>query len=766
MTKPTKPKETATRKKVDLILKNLGWIIDEESPHCNVFTERAKLEGQTKLFLGNEPDYVLYRYGTDIPIAIIETKRPGQTLRGVLEEAITKYAKPLRVNIVFATDGTLVDAYDLRSSSFLRSDGDVVTDLLSEKKLLRFVDEGAEIFSAEQQRHTKKEVIRIFAEANELLRKEGLREGIERFTEFANLLFLKLISEIENEREIRGEKRILEKRYCWESFSQKEAPDMLEYINDTILPRLVNKYNHSGDVFQSRLLIKEPDTLKEIVDKLSPLTLLDSNSDVKGDAFEYFLKNSITVGNDLGEYFTPRHIVKLMVDLVDPKFGEKVYDPCCGTGGFLIQAFTHIKRKVILSKENINILKNHTVFGRELTGTAKIAKMNMIIFGDGHTNIEGGVDSLKFPIKEKYDVVLTNYPFSQTTDYAGLYGFRTKSANPIFLKHIIDALKQTGRAGVVVPTGLLFDESLSCVNVRRFLVEHCDLSAVIELHPFVFRPYTGQPTSILLFKKGKQTKNVWIFKVNDDGYKKTSSKKGREPIDRNDLINLRQLWDLRPVTTQSLIVPYERIKENNYKLMFSTYSHKQIGADWVKLGGKDGLCRVIVGGTPPINDKGCWKNGDRLWATIQDMKGEIITDTERKITDKGVKNSNVKLLMRGTLLFGFKLSIGKMAFAGKDLYTNEAIAGLIPKDDRLKSRYLYYILRQMDLTPYGQPAAKGLTLNKRLIESIKIPLPPPDEQEKIIERMDRLESVIRGYEQEIAKILLEETEFIGPYISN
>jgi restriction endonuclease S subunit len=148
------------------------------------------------------------------------------------------------------------------------------------------------------------------------------------------------------------------------------------------------------------------------------------------------------------------------------------------------------------------------------------------------------------------------------------------------------------------------------------------------------------------------------------------------------------------------------------------------------------------------------------------MKGEIITDTERKITDKGVKNSNVKLLMRGTLLFGFKLSIGKMAFAGKDLYTNEAIAGLIPKDDRLKSRYLYYILRQMDLTPYGQPAAKGLTLNKRLIESIKIPLPPPDEQEKIIERMDRLESVIRGYEQEIAKILLEETEFIGPYISN
>ncbi len=765
MKRLTKAKETATRKKVDLILKNLGWVIDEESPDCNVFTERAKLEKQTKLFRGNEPDYVLYCSGTDTPIAIIETKRPGQTLKGVLDEAITKYAKPLGVSIIFATDGTLVDTYDLRSATGLRIDGDVVTDLLSERRLLRFVEEGAEIFSAERQRHTKKEVIRIFAEANELLRKEGLREGIERFTEFANLLFLKLISEIENEREAQGEKRTLEKRYCWESFSQKNAPDMLEYINDTILPRLVNKYNHSGDVFQSRLLIKEPYTLKDIVDKLSPLTLLDADSDVKGDAFEYFLKNSITVGNDLGEYFTPRHIVKLIVDLVDPKFGEKVYDPCCGTGGFLIQAFTHIKRKIIPSQENMDKLKNHTVYGRELTGTAKIAKMNMIIFGDGHTNIEGGIDSLKFPVKEKYNVVLTNYPFSQTTDHAGLYGLKTKSANPVFLKHIIDSLRTDGRAGVVVPTGLLFDESSSCVTVRRYLMEHCNLLAVVELHTFVFRPYTGQPTSILFFEKGKQAKNVWIYKIIEDGYKKTSSKKGREPIDKNDLIGLRQLWDLRPITDRSLIVSFERIRDNKYKLMFNTYCDKPIGEDWVLLGGKGGLCEVIIGGTPPIKDKGCWK-GHHLWATIQDMKVETITDTERKLTDKGVKLSRVKLLKKGTLLFGFKLSIGKIAFAGKDLYTNEAIAGLVPTDNRLKSRYLYYILRQMDFSTYGQPAAKGLTLNKKLIESIKIPLLTPEEQEKVIVKMDHLGRIKMGYEEEIARILREEKDFINPYLSN
>ena len=107
-------------------------------------------------------------------------------------------------------------------------------------------------------------------------------------------MFLKLISEIENDRDSNsGQKRILEKKYCWEAFCGKPAEEMLDYINDTILPRLVDKYNHSGDVFQKSLLIKTPETLEKIVKKLSKLTLLDADSDIKGDAFEYFLKNSV-----------------------------------------------------------------------------------------------------------------------------------------------------------------------------------------------------------------------------------------------------------------------------------------------------------------------------------------------------------------------------------------------------------------------------------------------------------------------------------------
>src|SRR3989344_6129077 len=341
--------ESATRKKIDLILNNLGWNTDETSENCSVFTERVKTTEQKKKLNGKFPDYVLYKSKTDEPIAIIEAKRSGQSLKKALEQAIDLYAKPLDIKIIFVTDGTIIETFDIRSNSTLKIDEDVITDFLTEKQLIKF-----------------------FEEADGLLRKEGLREGVERFTEFSNLLFLKLISEIEEDRDNIGEGRILEKKYCWESFYQLDAERMLEYINNIILPRLVDKYNHSGDVFQKELLIKNPENLKKVVDKLSKLKLLDTDSDIKGDAFEYFLKKAVSVGTDLGEYFTPRHIVKLIVELTDPKFQDKIYDPCCGTGGFLIEAFKHIKRKCKQTKENIEFLKEKTIYGRELTGTSKM----------------------------------------------------------------------------------------------------------------------------------------------------------------------------------------------------------------------------------------------------------------------------------------------------------------------------------------------------------------------------------------------------------
>ena len=513
---------------------------------------------------------------------------------------------------------------------------------------------------------------------------------------------------------------------------------------------------------RGRLAIAKPDTLHAVIDSLSDLALLDTESDVKGDAFEYFLKHSITVGNDLGEYFTPRHIVRLIVDLIDPAYMEKVYDPCCGTGGFLIEAFRHISRKVKETKKTRRVLENETIYGRELTGTAKIAKMNMILAGDGHTHIRQ-MDCLGQPVAGEYDIVLTNFPFSQETGYGALYGMDTEDANPVFLKHVVDACADGGRIGVVVPEGLLFADNQQCEHARRYALDRCEILAVVSLHEYVFRPYTGQPTAILIMNKGKpSSKPVWFYEVVEDGFEKTTRKKGRAPTVHgdNDLVNLRSVWASKPNAERSFSVEVARIRETGCRLSLSAYRPgRQGGATWLPLGGDYGVCHIILGATPTTDIAAYW-DGKHPWVTISDMYDRYVTTTARTITDTGVEASSVKLLSKGTVLVSFKLTIGKMAIAGCDLYTNEAIAGLLPKDNRVLPEYLYHLIPCVNLKNYMQPAAKGKTLNKKILENVRIPVPSKKEQKDFVRKMNRLEAKAIAL-RERASDLDHETAIVG-----
>lgn len=734
MAKFTKPLESTTRIKINNWLVNLGWEIDENSPNCNCFTERARTVDENKKFKGNKPDYVLYSSEDKKPIAIIEAKRQGKSLLEALEQAKTKYAIPLGVKIIFITDGLFIQAYHTDDNDYLYYNSEIVTEFLTEKRIELFIKGGSKIFSEKKVTHSKIVLIKIFQEANDILRKDGLSEGRERFTEFSNLLFLKLISDIERQREEDGLERRLEKMYCWEEYCDKNAVELNEYINKIVLPRFDREYNHTSDIFNKKLLINKPENLKSIVKKITKIgNLLDTNSDIKGDAFEYFLKNSISVGNDLGEYFTPRHIVKLMVELMDLKFKETIYDPCCGTGGFLIEAFKNVKSKCKNTKENLHFLENDTVFGREISTTSRIAKMNMIIMGDGHNNIEQK-DSLEFPLKEKYDVCLTNFAFSQKTDYGSFYEFDTIDANPIFLKHIYDSLNKDGRCAVVVPEGVLFDTKKEYVKIRKILLEHAEVEAVIRLHSFVFKPYTGQPTSILIFNKGKKTKKVWFFDVTEDGFKKTGSKKGRRKIIEDDLVLLRQIWKDKTETKNSFFVDFETIKDNNYKLSMNNYLKAENTVKTVKLKELLKDNKIIMGFTPDRNDDAFWFGGKHTWVTISDMGEEMyISSSKENITDLAYKAN--KLLPKDTLLFSFKLSIGKVALTEKPLFTNEAIAGLIVTDPIIR-KYLYYILPKIDYET--NRATKGDTLNKDTVENLEIPF-EPEKIKSIVEKLDKLE---------------------------
>ena len=701
---------------------------------------------------------MLYKSNSDEPIAIIEAKRPDENINKALKQGIG-YAESLGVKLVFATDGTITETYHTGIKAGLERDDLPIIELLSEKELQKLVETGKVEVPKEVQ-YTRKELIKIFERANELLRKDGLSEGKERFTEFANLLFMKMISEIEDDREKHGVERRFEKRYCWDYFKNYDGQRMLEYVNDTILPKLINKYNGSGDVFPKTLNIK-PKTLKEIVDKLSTLNMLSIDTDVKGDAFEYFLKQSISVGDDLGEYFTPRHIVKLIVKLVDPKFGDTIYDPCCGTGGFLIESYKNIWTKCKHTEQNILKLQEETIYGRELTGTAKIAKMNMILAGDGHTNIEQ-IDSLEKPVKDTFDAVVTNFPFAQETDYSGLYGFDTKDANPIFLKHIVDALKDEGRAGVVVFQGILYDDVQSYTKIRKILLETCNVEAVIKLHNYVFRPYAGANTSILILSKGKPTKKVWFFNVENDGFEKTGSIKGRPPIDANDLPLLMELWQEKGISEKSWVVDIDTIRANNYNLNAETYKPKKNDSTSKQL-------VPILSVITPIKTTVKSFDGERAYLKTGDLDNDRITNLEYVTFQNKPTRANLEVEEEDVIFAKMKNTNKSLLInpKNKNMIISTGFFVLRSKDrNKLLPEFLKYIVSSDRFLEQKDEFAHGSTqeaINESEdLKQLKIPLPSIEKQREIVndlnlkkEKIDNINELLISY----SKNLIEQSVF-------
>ena len=570
VSKRTHSKESATRKKVDKRLVELGWTIDEDDLGCNVFTERAKTEEQNQKFNGQEPDYVLYESGTDTPIAIIETKRKGEDLEKALEDAKEKYAVPLNVKIVFAYDGSFMKTEHLSEGKELTVNDEPVMDFVSEPELLRFAT-AANILdeSTQKKEYTRGELIKVFKESNELLRQVGLREGSERFTEFSNILFLKYLSEMEERREKEGKKLTIDKSKRWDKIKEKSEDEIIDFVNDTVFTHIAKKYKDEQNIFQNKLLVDSGKILKTIVNNLSEITLLDAESEASGDAFEYFLKTAITLGNDLGEYFTPRHIIDLMIGLIGPKVGEKIYDPACGTGGFLIACFDKLQKDISPDdKDTLDKLQKKTLYGKELTNTYKIAKMNMILRGDGHNNITKA-DSLKNPVENEFDAVLSNIPYSQETDYGGNYPVETRNADVIFVLHILKSLKNNGKACVIVPQGFLFRGGI-VDKARRYLLNNADVKAIISLPAGIFEPYASVSTAIIYFVKGTATKKTWFYHMRSDGY--TLDKKRKLLDGVGDINDIKEKFkSFESVEGCCYKANLEELKENEFNLNVPRY---------------------------------------------------------------------------------------------------------------------------------------------------------------------------------------------------
>jgi restriction-modification protein len=546
-------------------LKKLNWIIDVGMPNRQVYRQQPRTEDEIESLKINGiqkfPDFILYEdENTKNPIAIIETKHSEYKN---LEDAKIQglmYAKALKAKYLFLYNANRFITYYVPNGENLYIDNTELNDIISLSLLQKF-QENKLILNEKVEIKSKADLINVFKMANDKLREAGVNAGITRFAEFSNLLFLKLISELNEERNYN-----ISKQYLWESYKNLDSNLLLEYINKTVIPGLNNLFDttKSHPLF-TELKIKEPVKLKEIIDKLDTLNLKKIDTDIKGDAFEYFIQKYNQTNNDLGEYFTPRHIVKFLNNIMKPSFGDKIYDPFCGTGGMLIIAFETIYNELLtkgqLDNTTLQTLRKQTIWGSEISDTSRIAKMNMILSGDGHSNIKQQ-NSFSNPESNKFNVVMSNIPFNMdvTEAQTQLYEPKIKKGNSVALLHILKSLKRENphsRAAVIVPDSVLNDSSM--IELRNKIVTSGQLLGIISLPSKVFEPYTEAKTSILIFgsEAAVAPDKIFIFKIKNDGY--TLTKRRRPLPGINDLDEFISLHEQMIMANYHTVLEHENL---------------------------------------------------------------------------------------------------------------------------------------------------------------------------------------------------------------
>lgn len=402
----------------------------------------------------------------------------------------------------------------------------------------------------------------------------------------------------------------------WSHFRHLGADEMLPLIRDEVFPHF-RKSSTSGSAFaefmkDAQLMIQKPSLLVKAVNMIDKLPLTEG--DTKGDLYEYLLSKLTTAGIN-GQFRTPRHIIKLMIELLAPQPNEIIGDPSAGTGGFLVETMQYLMKEHT-SEEGIDevtdpetgktekiytgdLLEDHRehirskmFHGFDFDATMlRIAAMNLMLHGVDNPDIHYQ-DTLSTSFSDKYpqsasdgfDVILANPPFKGTLDFEDVHPgllrkVKTKKTELLFLVLILRMLKDnSGRSATIVPDGVLFGSSTAHVALRRMLIDDNQLEAVISLPSGVFKPYAGVSTGILVFRKGGRTDDVFFFDVEHDGF--TLDDKRDPTPDKDDLPGCVEAWKNRDAqqltdrTQKAFFVPAEEIRQSNYDLSLSKYKER------------------------------------------------------------------------------------------------------------------------------------------------------------------------------------------------
>ena len=513
------------------------------------------------------------------------------------------------------------------------------------------------------------------------------------------------------------------------------------------------------EIFKNSFLpFKDASTLNMFLKEINKFNY--SNSEQLGDAYEYLLSFMGSQG-DAGQFRTPRHIIDFIVEIINPQKNETILDPACGSSGFLISSYKHILNQNSHTRigDQLNASERKKI-GDNLVGydidpaMTRISSVNMYLHNFASPNISE-YDTLSSEEKwnEYFDVILANPPFFSPT--GGIkphsrFGVKSTRAEVLFVDYIMEHLRPKGRAGIIVPEGIIFQTGAAYKILRKKLIED-SLVGVISLPAGVFQPYSGVKTSILILDKevNQKSESIFFAKVENDGFSLGSQ---RSPITKNDLPDVIKLIVERDFNDERLIEVTKNIILGSSDISFSFSKYKETftsnftNFDFVKLGD---LVEIQSG----AREKGGAKT--RGIASIGggqiDLNGKIKSEKMVYISEDFFEKLN-----KGKLEYGDVLIVKDGATTGKiGLFKQEYKKASINEhvfllrcNQKIINKFLFHILRtpifEKSLAPYIQGIIGGINLS---IKEIKIPLPPIEFQQEIVNEIEDYQKIIDGCRQ-------------------
>jgi type I restriction enzyme M protein len=407
----------------------------------------------------------------------------------------------------------------------------------------------------------------------------GLSNPLDAIEQLSFLLFLKRLDEREQDGEraakLRGKKFtpiFPRSDLRWSHWTQLPADKALKQVKEEVFP-FIKTLGGAGGSFavqmeNAEFKINKASLLIEACRAIDAMQISAQNQDVQGDLYEYLLSKLNTAGQN-GQFRTPRHIIRMMVNMRDPRPGERICDPAAGTCGFLVNSWQHLlethtdPRDITYDEEGYphgltgsKLTKEEYEFSqtKALTGfdsdsgmtMLRIGSMNLMLHGIAAPNFRY-TDTLSKAFTEEhgYDVVLANPPFKGAIDAADVnptLPAKCKKTEILFLHLFLRLLDNGGRGAVIVPDGVLFGSSNAHVEIRKELIEKNRLDGIVSMPSGVFRPYAGVSTAVLLFTKGGTTEKIWFYDMEHDGY---SLDDKRQKVTENDIPDLLECWDHR-----------------------------------------------------------------------------------------------------------------------------------------------------------------------------------------------------------------------------